>query len=179
MSTWIALLRAVNLGGRRTFSPPDIVACVEGIGGTDVQTHINTGNVRFTTSMRSRERISRTLEEAFAVDRGFDVPVALLSPAELRAIADDIEELGADHPGKHYVSVLRDAPSEAAIAPLEGRSQDGERAVVRGRAVHLLLGENYQSAKLTNTVVERHAGTATNRNATVIRAMSAKWGGPR
>lgn len=176
MTRWIALLRAVNLGGRRTFSPPQIAACVEKAGGRDVQTHINTGNVRFTMPMRSPERITRALEDAFAADRGFEVPVALLSPAELRAIADDVAELGADHAGRHYVSVLRDTPPQAAIDTLEGWSRAGERAVVRGRAVHLLLGENYQGAKLTNAVVERHAGTATNRNATVIRAMSAKWG---
>lgn len=178
MTTWIGLLRAVNLGGRRTFSPPQIVACVEAVGGSDVQTHINTGNVRFTTRMRSRERITDALEGAFAADRGFEVPVALLTPAELREIADDVEELGAGHGGRHYVSVLRGAASPAAVAALEARSTAGERAVVRGRAVHLLLGENYHEAKLTNAVVERLAGTATNRNATVIRAMAAKWGSP-
>lgn len=176
MSTWIGLLRAVNLGGRRTFSPKDIVACVTALGCTDIATHINTGNVRVSTTRRSRERINAMLEEGFRADRGFDVPVALLTPVELSAIAADITELGAGHDGNHYVSILRDDPTPAAVAALEAAGAEGERAIVRGRAVHLLLGANYQRAKLTNTLVERHAGPATNRNARVITAMAAKWG---
>ena len=106
----------------------------------------------------------------------FEVPVALLTLQELRAIAADIAELGAGHDGNHYVSILRDDPTPEAVAALEAAGRGGERAIVRGRAVHLLLGENYQRARLTNTAVERHAGVATNRNARVMTAMAAKWG---
>ncbi|WP_462418264.1 DUF1697 domain-containing protein [Kytococcus sp. Marseille-QA3725] len=95
MSTWIGFLRAVNLGARRKFPMSDVVACVEGLGFTDVATHLNTGNVRFSTTMRSRERITERLEVAFAADRGFDVPVVLLTPAEVRE--------GLEFPGERVV----------------------------------------------------------------------------
>jgi hypothetical protein len=49
-------------------------------------------------------------------------------------------------------------------------------AKVSGRAVHLLLGENYHEARLTNAVVEKHLGVATNRNLTVIEALASRWG---
>ena len=51
-----------------------------------------------------------------------------------------------------------------------------EVAKVGGRAVHLLLGGNYHEARLTNAVVERHLGVATNRNITVLRTLAEKWG---
>lgn len=41
--------------------------------------------------------------------------------------------------------------------------------------VHLMLGENYHEARLTNATVERHLGVATNRNRTVVDALVAKW----
>jgi hypothetical protein len=41
--------------------------------------------------------------------------------------------------------------------------------------VHLLLKGNYHEAKLTNVVVEKHLGVATNRNLTVIGALVEKW----
>ena len=44
-----------------------------------------------------------------------------------------------------------------------------------GRAVHLLLGPNYHEARLTNAVVEKHLGVATNRNLTVVSALAEKW----
>ncbi len=50
-----------------------------------------------------------------------------------------------------------------------------EVAKVGGRAVHLMLGENYHEAKLTNAAVEKHLGVSTNRNLTVIRALAEKW----
>lgn len=175
MSTWIGLLRAVNLGARRKFPPPAIAACAEGLGFTDVATHINSGNVFFRTTLRSRERITGRLEAAFAADRGFEVPVVLLSPAELRTVAQELDEVGAGHPGQHHVAFLQVEPTDAVRVALEGLEPPGERAVVRGRAVHLLLGERAHSSRLSNAVVERYAGTATARNRRVVEAMATKW----
>ena len=50
-------------------------------------------------------------------------------------------------------------------------------ARVGGRAVHLLLDATYHEAKLTNALVEKHLGVATNRNLTVIRTLAERWGG--
>ena len=47
---------------------------------------------------------------------------------------------------------------------------------MRGRAAYLLLGKDYHSAKLSNAVVEKHLGVATNRNLKVIRTLAEKWG---
>ena len=47
--TYAAFLRAINLGATRKFPKDAIKAAVEGAGMTDVETYINTGNVRFTT----------------------------------------------------------------------------------------------------------------------------------
>lgn len=173
MATYVAFLRAINLGAKRKFPKDAIVAAVEGAGFTDVATHINTGNVRFSTSLRSRARIESALEEAFLADRGFEVPTIVFTPQELKAIAEEAESFG--HDGRHYVSLLKSAPSEAAIALLEERSSAEEVARVGGRAVHLLLGENYHEAKLTNATVEKALGVATNRNLTVIRTLAEKW----
>lgn len=175
MATYVAFLRAINLGAKRKFPKDAIVAAVEGAGFTDVATHINTGNVRFTTRMRSRARIEEALEEAFLADRGFEVPTIVFTQPELRDIAADAERFADGHTGRHYVSLLKQAPTAAAIKLIEERSSAEEVARVGGRAVHLLLGENYHEARLTNATVEKALGVATNRNLTVIRALAEKW----
>ena len=175
MASYVAFLRASNLGARRKFPKDDIRAAVESAGCTDVETYINTGNVRFSTPLRSRAKIEAALEEAFLADRGFEVPTIVFTPAELSEIAAHAATFG--HGGRHYVSLLKEEPSEAAIAEIEARTTAGELAKVSGRAVHLLLGENYHEAKLTNAVVERLLGVATNRNLTVIEALARKWCG--
>ena len=57
MPTYVAFLRAINLGPTRKFPKADIVAAVEAAGGEDVATYINTGNVRVTLPLRSRAKV--------------------------------------------------------------------------------------------------------------------------
>lgn len=175
MPTYIAFLRAVNVGNRK-FSKDAIVQACRAAGCTDVETYINTGNVRVTTPLRSVAKVEAALETAFAEAAGFEVPTIALTQRELRDIAADAVEIGAGHEGRYYVSLLKQAPSAATAARLDGAGKDGERAVVRGRGAHLLLGEDYHSARLTNAVVEKHLGVSTNRNLNVIRTLAEKWG---
>jgi uncharacterized protein (DUF1697 family) len=175
MPTYIAFLRAVNVG-KRMFAKADIVQACEDAGCTDVETYINTGNVRVTTSLRSRAKVEGALEKAFASAAGFDVPTVVFTPKELSAVAAHAEELAADHQGLLYVSLLKKAPTAAAVGKLDGAGKEGERAEVRGRAAYLLLGKDYHSARLSNAVVEKHLGVATNRNVKVVRTLADKWG---
>jgi uncharacterized protein (DUF1697 family) len=175
MPTYIAFLRAINIG-KRKFAKDAIVAACEAVGCTDVETYINTGNVLVKTPMRSRAKVEALLEAAFEDAAGFDVPTVVLTPKELREVAAYAEKVGRGHDGLHYVSLLKDAPTAAAVKNLDGAGKDGERAAVGGRGVHLLLGQDYHSAKLTNAVVEKHLGVATNRNLNVIRTLAEKWG---
>jgi uncharacterized protein (DUF1697 family) len=175
MPTYVALLRAINLGAKRKFPRADIVAAVEAAGCTDVATYINTGNVRLTSPLRSRAKVEQVLEEAFEADRGFVVRTIVVTPAELRQIAADADEVGAGHEGRHYVSLLKEKPTASGRAAIEAAGRHDERAVVRGCAVHLLLGEHYHTATLGNDLVEKHLGVATNRNVMVIRALADRW----
>jgi uncharacterized protein (DUF1697 family) len=173
VATYIGFLRAINLGAKRKFPKAAIVKAVENAGFTDVETYINTGNVRFDTTLRSRAKIEAALESAFEAEAGFAVPTMVFTQRELAEIAEHASSFG--HGGKHYVSLLKDPPTEAAIAELEAVSTTDEVAKVGGRAVHLLLGANYHEARLTNATIEKRLGVATNRNLTVIRALAEKW----
>ena len=176
MATYIAFLRAINLGATRKFPKDAIKAAVEAAGGTDVETYINTGNVRFDSTLRSRGKVEAALEKAFLEDRGFEVPTIVFTPQELAEIAEDAKRFGDGHSGRHYISLLKEAPSAAAVAKLDELYTTEEVARVGGRAVHLLLGEQYHTAKLTNAVIEKQLGVATNRNLTVIRTLAERWG---
>ena len=175
MTTYVAFLRAINLGATQKFPKAAIVAATEAAGFTGVATHINTGNVRLETPMRSRARIEEALEKAYLDDRGFDVPTMTFTCAELVAIVAEADRLGAGHDGRHYVSLLKHEPTSDLVTALETRSTQHERVVVVGRAVHLLLGESYDQATLSNAAVEKQLGPATNRNVTVMRALVQKW----
>ena len=174
----MAFLRAINLGSRRKFDKAAIVAATEGAGCTGVATHINTGNVRLSTRLRSRERVRDVLEAAYLADRGFAVPVAVLTPEELRKAVTDGHELLASMPpgwdGRAYASLLREEPPPAGVEALEACSTDDERVLVRGRVAHLTV-RGYGTSRMTNVAVERHVGVATNRALSVLEQMVTKW----
>ncbi|MDN5766513.1 MAG: DUF1697 domain-containing protein [Humibacillus sp.] len=178
MATWIVFLRAVNVG-KRTYPMAELRQALTEAGYTDVETHIQTGNVRLTSSLRSRARLEAAVEQVLASDRGFEVAVVALTPAELTVLADDVEEISATAPpsGGHYVSLLKSSPTAAATTTIETDPPDRERLVVKGRAVHLLYDKPYHEAKRSNASVEKAMGVATNRNAKVIRALTQRWGG--
>jgi uncharacterized protein (DUF1697 family) len=175
MATYVGFLRAINLGAKRKFPKEAIVRATEAAGFTDVATYINTGNVRFDTTLRSRAKIEATLEEAYLAETGFAVPTVVFTSKELKEIAERAASFG--HSDRHYVSLLKDEPSDEAVRTMEAASTATEVVKVGGRAVHLLYtGRSYGSdATLTNVQVEKLLGVATNRNLTVVSALAEKW----
>lgn len=176
VTTHVAFLRAINLGKNRKFAKDDIVTATEAAGFADVATYINTGNVRFTTSMRSRARIETALEKAYADRAGFEVPTIVFSAAELTGVAADADELAAGRDlERHYVYLLKSEPDAARVAALLERHGAADAVVVRGRAAHLLFS-SYQQGVVDPWGVEKALGVvATNRNVTVIRTLAQNW----
>ncbi|MCR1782156.1 DUF1697 domain-containing protein [Nocardioides carbamazepini] len=178
MPTYVAFLRAINLGPNRKFPKADIVAATEAAGGTDVRTHINTGNVRLTIGLRSRAKVEAALENAYEAQTGFAVPTIVFTPAELVAIAEDARALGAERPDleRHYLYLLKQEPDPAAIAAMEQRGDDVNTVVVRGRVAHVLLGPGYVAGGVDPYKTERGLDVvATNRNVNVVTTLAEKW----
>jgi uncharacterized protein (DUF1697 family) len=176
MATWIAFQRAVNVGGRK-YPMAELRRVLEDAWYTDVETHIQTGNIRLDAPIRSQAKLEKQLEALFLADRGFEVATVAVTPAELLQVVEDADEVAAEHPPEfgHYVELLRAAPSTAGAQVIEGQDLPGQRAVVRGRAVHLLFDIPYHEAKGPNAAVKRALGVSTNRNLKVVRALAAKW----
>ena len=56
MQTWIALLRGINVGGRNTMPMAALATTLESAGCRSVRTYIQSGNVVFTSSSRSKPK---------------------------------------------------------------------------------------------------------------------------
>jgi uncharacterized protein (DUF1697 family) len=178
MPQYVAFLRAINLGARRTFPKDAIRACVEATGAVGVETHINTGNVLLRTRLRSRSRVATVLEEAFRADRGFEVPTVVLTPSELRTVVAAGEELARAHleAVRHYVTLLKEEPNAALVQDVLDRlATPGVTLHVVGRAVHVLPEEVPGQGGPQNDRLERLLGVATTRNQSVLRAIVQKW----
>jgi uncharacterized protein (DUF1697 family) len=84
---YVALLRAVNVGGRKV-EMARLRAAVAQAGFEDVATYIASGNLFFDSKLRSKAKIVEGLEAAMRDELGFEVPVALRTVAELEALVE-------------------------------------------------------------------------------------------
>lgn len=177
MPTYVAFLRAINLGATRKFPQDAIRAATEAAGGSDVETYINTGNVRLTHPARSASRVQAALERAYADEVGFEVPTIVFTRADLAALAARAEELHAEHDpaGQHYVTLYSTAPTAATAKAVQALEHDGETVVVDGRAAYVLLDGNIGTSRLLSAKEFDALGQGTARTVQVLRAVTAKW----
>jgi uncharacterized protein (DUF1697 family) len=176
MATFIAFLRAVNIG-KRQVKMAALRAELEANDFTDVATFIASGNVRVTTSMRAAAKVEKELERVMEALLGFDVPTMVRTPKQLVAAYEAGAELKSPVPGspRRYVSFLKDTPSAAAVKELEAWDKPKERAQVIGREAHLWLGSD--RVVLSNTTMEKILGTAgTARNWKTVTTLATSWG---
>lgn len=178
MPTFIAFLRAVNVG-KRKYPMAELRAALGEAGFEDVETHIQTGNVRFRTSLRSTEKVRAALEQAMAADRGFAVPVCLFSATELVEVYDDAQRFAVDLADEsstgQYVALLQGSAAPESATAFESREVPGEHVRVGRRGVHLLLSKSFHEARTGNDTVEKVFGPATTRNLTVLTKLVEKW----
>jgi uncharacterized protein (DUF1697 family) len=83
VTTFVALLRAVNIGGASTLPMKELAALCVSLGFEAVRTYIQSGNVIF-QSDRPRQEIVSDLGRALAETMGRPTDVILRTAQELR-----------------------------------------------------------------------------------------------
>lgn len=177
MATYVAFLRAINLGARRKFPKDAIARATEAAGGSGVETYINTGNVRLDHRARSAGRVQAALERVYADEAGFEVPTVVFTAPELAALVEHGVALHEEHrpAGKHYVTLYVDPPDPDAVAAVHALELPGERCVVAGRAAHALLDGGVHESALMRSKELTALGQGTARTIDVLRTVAGKW----
>jgi uncharacterized protein (DUF1697 family) len=177
MPTYIAFLRAINVGGR-FIKMADLRAGLSRNGFGDVESQIQSGNLRFTSRIRSAAKVELAVEAALQDLCGFTVRTIVRTPSQLRELTSYGAGLQAPMEGdlRRYVTFLKDDPDDAFVATMNGWDIDGERAHVRGREVYLWFAHPSHEAKLSNARIERGGVVATTRDWKVVSTLAEKWG---
>lgn len=179
MPRHLAFLRAINLGALRKVPMAQLRERLSQAGFTDVATHIQTGNIALTSTMRSATKVEAAIEDLLGEWRGFEVPTMVRSPGEFRALVQQIDAtppMAGANPHR-YVAFAKAEVSVAAQAALTAYADTPERSCVVGRDVLLEIDGDFPTARLAGAKLERLAGTAlTARDIRVVRAINEKWG---
>jgi uncharacterized protein (DUF1697 family) len=160
MAVYVALLRAVNVGGTGKLPMSELrELCVEQ-GFADVTTYIQSGNVVFSTRCAEAEA-QRRLERALAAKLGKPVGVHLRTPAELAAILARNPFPDAE-PSKVLVLFLDHEPPTDALDAVQ--SPGGEQLHLAGRELFVHFPDGMGRSKLKIPF----AKTATGRNLNTV-----------
>lgn len=86
MKQYVAFLRGINVGGKKSIKMKELAAVVTAAGFQNVRTFIASGNVIFETSNKNPSRIAKLIEEKLLHAFGHEITVIVRTIDELRDI---------------------------------------------------------------------------------------------
>lgn len=176
MATWIALLKAVNLGGVTMVSMAELRALATELGLADVRTLLQSGNLLFSCEGRGAAQLETDLEVAIAKRFGRPAKVFVRDPAVWSAViaANPFPDFARDDPGHMVLSVMKTTPTAEAVADLRAAIVGSETVRAVGRDLYFTYPDGIGDSKLTTAIIERRLGGATtSRNWNTVLKIAA------
>jgi len=160
VTTYVVLLRGVNVGGARPLAMAGLREALTAAGHRDVRTYVQSGNVVL-SSRASAASVASSVHREIADGFGLDVPVVVRTAAQIADIAahNPFDRVGADPGRQLHVAFLERRPSPAAVAGLDPHRAAPEELRVRGREVYLWCPDGMGRSRVM-VGVERALGTA-------------------
>lgn len=136
-TTYLALLRGINVGGKNKVPMAGLKELLEEIGLEDVRTYIQSGNVIFRSNLAAAtiaRKIEAGLTSSFKLDDAL-IKVLAISRDELKSVIDKRPKGFGDEPGKYHSDAifLMDIDRDEAFAVFAPR--DGVDKVWPGEGV--------------------------------------------
>jgi uncharacterized protein (DUF1697 family) len=180
VTRYVALMRGINVGGKKKLPMADLVTLFVEAGCRDVETYIQSGNVVYSATEKLASRVPDLIVKAVLDRIGFRAPVVTRTAAELRSVASANPFLragGADADELH-VMFLAERPTPAKVSFLDPLRSPPDEFVVRGRDIYVRCPNGVARSKLTNDYFDRSlATTSTMRNwrtVLILAEMSAR-----
>lgn len=175
MARHVALLRAINVGGR-TVKMDALRATCEACGLTRVETFIASGNVIF-ESRGAAPALEAKLEKQLRRELGYEVATFIRSPGELARAAATAEKKGKAAGAKNiYVGFMKEPAGAEATAKVLALASPGETFAFDGREMYWMTNAGVSDSKFSNAALERITRSpATFRNVTTVRKLAEKY----
>ncbi len=167
MPAYVALLRAVNVGGTGKLPMAELKRMCESAGLTQVQTYIASGNVVF-NSTASAAQVTSLLEQALLDYAGKPVKVMLRSAEEMAAVLRG-NPFPAGAPNRIAVIFLDQAPAADTVDKLSG--QRNEQVILGKREIYVHYADGMGDSRLK--VPGEKMGTGRNMNTVATLAALA------
>ena len=177
MTSFIALLRGINVSGQRKVPMADLRALCTGLGWEDVRSYIQSGNVVFSARAKA-PALEAALEQALEARFGFAVDVLVRTAAQWAVYVRDnpLRDAAEAEPNRVMLALSKAPPAANALEKLRERAIQ-ERLEAAGEALWVHFPEGAGSSKLTPALWDRLVGSpVTARNWRTVQTLAEMVG---
>ena len=175
MTAFVALLRAVNVGGTGIIKMAALKALCDDLGFGNVRTLLQSGNVVFTTKGTDKA-VARKLADAIEKSHGFRPAVMVRTAADMAGIVDrnPFPKEAKSDPRYVVVAFAAGTPATGAKERLAAVKVVRERLHLSGRELFIHYPDGQGRSIVTNLVLEKALGVAaTARNWNTVTKLQA------
>ena len=176
MTTFVALLRGINVGGHKQVAMADLRALLARLGFADGQSLLQSGNLVFRSEGKTGGQLERLLEAEAAKRLRLETEFFVRSATEWNAIVahNPFPREAERDPARLVAMALKDPPGAKAVKALQAAIVGREVARVRGREAYIVYPDGQGRSKLTIALIEKTLGTrATGRNWNTVLKLAA------
>jgi uncharacterized protein (DUF1697 family) len=176
MTTYIALLRAVNLGTHNKVAMHDLCQLLTTLGMQGTRSVLQSGNVVFRTDLSKTAELERLLEDAADKRLGLNTDFFVRSARDWEGIIarSPFPDEAARDPSHVLVIFLKDTPDRAAVTALQQAITGREVVRAEGRQVYIVYPDGIGRSRLSNATIEKKLGTrGTGRNWNTILKLAS------
>jgi len=166
LTRYVALLRAVNVGGTGKLPMTELKSMCDSSGFVNPRTYTASGNVAFESKLTESE-VKAKLERCLATYAGKPVEVMVRTGLEMTAVLAK-NPFKSRPPNQTVAIFLDERPPKDALKTISG--QDTEEVALGAREIYVHYGEGMGRSKLKIPAAKR--GTARNMNTV---AKLAEW----
>jgi uncharacterized protein (DUF1697 family) len=178
MPRYIALLRAINVGGHNV-KMAHLRELFGSLGFSNVETLIASGNVIFDSETEDTETLERKIKDHLQESLGYKVATFVRTASELAEVARyrpfDRSDLDAEGTPL-YIAFLHAAPNADSERRLLAHRTEVDDFRVHGREVYWLCRKRISESSFSGALLEKVLGMpATIRNSTTVKRLAAKY----
>ncbi|HKO99665.1 MAG TPA: DUF1697 domain-containing protein, partial [Pyrinomonadaceae bacterium] len=176
MPKYIAFLRAINVGGHLV-KMDHLRRLFVGIGFTNVETFIASGNVIFDATSKSSRSLEKKIESCLLEALGYEVLTFVRSVPEVVTIANykpfpDAELVG----NTLYIGFMATEPEKKAHEKLRQLLTKMDDFHLQGREVYWLCRGKFSETPMSGGLIAKTLGLpSTIRNVTTVKKLAAKY----
>lgn len=178
MPRYVALLRAINVGGQNVVKMDQLRRLLEKAGFSGVATFIASGNVIFDSRAKNGAAIEKTIETVLRGALGFDVPTFVRTDAEIENVASHqpFPPLKMQDARALNVGFLKAPLNAAAMRALMAFTSDIDDFHTRAREIYWLCRVGQGESKFSNVKLEKAIGAmCTFRSISTVAKLATKY----